>query len=81
MLVARRIDDTMWTLRRQGKGHFIVSSAGHEAIGAAAGLAADMHQDFLLTRAAPGPCVGCLLARAALGQRSVLGLGFFPGVE
>jgi 2-oxoisovalerate dehydrogenase E1 component alpha subunit len=47
MLVARRIDDIMWTLRRQGKGHFVVSSAGHEAIGAAAGLAADLHQDFL----------------------------------
>jgi 2-oxoisovalerate dehydrogenase E1 component alpha subunit len=47
MLVARRIDDTMWTLRRQGKGHFVVSSAGHEAIGAAAGLAADHTQDFL----------------------------------
>jgi len=47
MLVARRIDDTMWTLRRQGKGHFVVSSAGHEAIGAAAGLAADLQQDFL----------------------------------
>ena len=47
MLVARRIDDTMWTLRRQGKGHFVVSSAGHEAIGAAAGLAADHSQDFL----------------------------------
>ena len=47
MLVARRIDDAMWTLRRQGKGHFVVSSAGHEAIGAAAGLAADHSQDFL----------------------------------
>jgi 2-oxoisovalerate dehydrogenase E1 component alpha subunit len=47
MLVARRIDDTMWTLRRQGKGHFVVSSAGHEAIGAAAGLAIDPEQDFL----------------------------------
>jgi 2-oxoisovalerate dehydrogenase E1 component alpha subunit len=47
MLVARRIDDTMWTLRRQGKGHFVVSSAGHEGIGAAAGLAADLDQDFL----------------------------------
>jgi 2-oxoisovalerate dehydrogenase E1 component alpha subunit len=47
MLVARRIDDTMWTLRRQGKGHFVVSSAGHEAIGAAAGLAADPRKDFL----------------------------------
>lgn len=47
MLVARRIDDTLWTLRRQGKGHFVVSSAGHEAIGAAAGLVADTTQDFL----------------------------------
>jgi TPP-dependent pyruvate/acetoin dehydrogenase alpha subunit len=35
MLIARRVDETMWTLRRQGKGHFVVSSAGHEAIGAA----------------------------------------------
>src|SRR5919202_6814878 len=47
MLTARAIDDTMWTLRRQGKGHFVVSSAGHEAIGAAAGLAVDPTQDFL----------------------------------
>jgi 2-oxoisovalerate dehydrogenase E1 component alpha subunit len=47
MVLARGIDDTMWTLRRQGKGHFVVSSAGHEAIGAAAGLAADLEQDFL----------------------------------
>lgn len=47
MLTARSIDDAMWTLRRQGKGHFVVSSAGHEAIGAAAGLAADLTRDFL----------------------------------
>jgi 2-oxoisovalerate dehydrogenase E1 component alpha subunit len=47
MLVARRIDDTMWTLRRQGKGHFVVSSAGHEAVGAGAGLAVDTSTDFL----------------------------------
>lgn len=47
MLVARSIDDAMWTLRRQGKGHFVVSTAGHEAIGAAAGLAVDTRQDFL----------------------------------
>jgi 2-oxoisovalerate dehydrogenase E1 component subunit alpha len=47
MLIARRIDDTMWTLRRQGKGHFVVSCAGHEAIGAAAGLATDKETDYL----------------------------------
>ena len=47
MVTARRIDDIMWTLRRQGKGHFVVSSAGHEAIGAAAGLAVDPDQDWL----------------------------------
>jgi 2-oxoisovalerate dehydrogenase E1 component subunit alpha len=47
MVSARLIDETMWSLRRQGKGHFVVSSAGHEAIGAAAGLAVDLSQDFL----------------------------------
>src|SRR5579872_1505585 len=47
MVTARRIDDVMWTLRRQGKGHFVVSSAGHEAIGAAAGLAVDPALDYL----------------------------------
>jgi 2-oxoisovalerate dehydrogenase E1 component alpha subunit len=47
MAVARRIDETLWVLRRQGKGHFVVSPAGHEAIGAAAGLAVDLTQDFL----------------------------------
>jgi 2-oxoisovalerate dehydrogenase E1 component alpha subunit len=47
MLVARRIDDALWVLRRQGKGHFVVSCAGHEAVGAAAGLAVDPARDFL----------------------------------
>jgi 2-oxoisovalerate dehydrogenase E1 component alpha subunit len=47
MVVARRIDDSMWVLRRQGKGHFVVSSAGHEAIGAGAGLAVDPSTDYL----------------------------------
>lgn len=47
MATARRIDETLWTLRRQGKGHFVVSPAGHEAVGAAAGLAVDLEQDFL----------------------------------
>jgi 2-oxoisovalerate dehydrogenase E1 component alpha subunit len=47
MRIARTIDDTLWVLRRQGKGHFVVSPAGHEAIGAAAGLAVDLGQDFL----------------------------------
>lgn len=47
MVAARRIDDAMWTLRRQGKGHFVVSSAGHEAIGAAAGLSVDRERDYL----------------------------------
>lgn len=47
MMTARRIDDVMWTLRRQGKGHFVVSSAGHEAIGAAAGLSVDRERDYL----------------------------------
>ena len=47
MVMARRLDETMWMLRRQGKGHFAVPCAGHEAVGAAAGLAVDLHTDYL----------------------------------
>ena len=47
MLLARQLDETMWALRRQGKGHFAVSCAGHEAVGAAAGLAVDLETDVL----------------------------------
>jgi 2-oxoisovalerate dehydrogenase E1 component alpha subunit len=47
MVVARRIDDTLWVLRRQGKGHFVVSCAGHEAVGAGVGLAANLELDYL----------------------------------
>jgi 2-oxoisovalerate dehydrogenase E1 component len=40
MLTARRIDDRMWALNRQGRAPFVVSSSGHEAaqIGTAAAL-------------------------------------------
>lgn len=47
MATARRIDETMWLLRRQGKGHFVVSNQGHEAVGAAVGLAVDPARDFI----------------------------------
>src|SRR5919197_1611417 len=48
MLLARRLDETMWMLRRQGKGHFAVPSQGHEAIGAGAALAVDLQTDVLV---------------------------------
>jgi 2-oxoisovalerate dehydrogenase E1 component len=40
MVMARRIDDRMWTLNRQGRAPFVVSSSGHEAaqIGTAVAL-------------------------------------------
>lgn len=40
MVMARRIDDRMWALNRQGRAPFVVSSSGHEAaqIGTAAAL-------------------------------------------
>ncbi len=44
MLLARRLDDRMWALNRQGRAPFVVSSSGHEAtqIGAAFALNADV---------------------------------------
>ena len=40
MVMARRIDDRMWALNRQGRAPFVVSSSGHEAaqIGTASAL-------------------------------------------
>ncbi|MCC7446542.1 MAG: thiamine pyrophosphate-dependent dehydrogenase E1 component subunit alpha [Anaerolineae bacterium] len=31
MLLAREVDDRLWLLSRQGKVHFVITSAGHEA--------------------------------------------------
>jgi 2-oxoisovalerate dehydrogenase E1 component alpha subunit len=31
MIVAREVDDRLWLLSRQGKAHFVITSAGHEA--------------------------------------------------
>src|SRR2546421_5287604 len=39
MLLARRLDERMWQLIRQGKGHFAVPCWGHEAVGAGYALA------------------------------------------
>ncbi len=40
MVTARRVDDRMWALNRQGRAPFVVSSSGHEAtqVGTAAAL-------------------------------------------
>ena len=32
MLLARRVDDRMWALQRQGRAAFVLGSSGHEAI-------------------------------------------------
>src|SRR4051794_24133974 len=31
MIRARTVDDRLWLLSRQGKAHFVITSAGHEA--------------------------------------------------
>jgi 2-oxoisovalerate dehydrogenase E1 component len=48
MILARRLDDRMWALNRQGRAPFVVSSAGHEATQVGAALALDLDVDWLL---------------------------------
>jgi 2-oxoisovalerate dehydrogenase E1 component len=48
MLMARRMDDRMWALNRQGRVPFVVGSSGHEAIQVASVMALDRDQDWLL---------------------------------
>jgi 2-oxoisovalerate dehydrogenase E1 component alpha subunit len=47
MLLARRLDERMWQLIRQGKGHFAVPCQGHEAVGAGYALALRRGYDYV----------------------------------
>jgi 2-oxoisovalerate dehydrogenase E1 component alpha subunit len=47
MLLARRLDERMWQLIRQGKGHFAVPCQGHEAVGAGYALALRRGLDYI----------------------------------
>ena len=48
MLLARRVDDRMWALNRQGRVPFVVSVAGHEASQVGAAFAIDPSRDWSL---------------------------------
>lgn len=47
MLLARRLDERIWQLIRQGKGHFAVPCWGHEAVGAGYALALRRGYDYV----------------------------------
>ena len=47
MLLARRLDERTWQLIRQGKGHFAVPVAGHEALAAGYALALQRGHDYV----------------------------------
>ena len=48
MLMARKIDDRMFALNRQGRVPFVVGSSGHEAVQVASALALDRKTDWVL---------------------------------
>ncbi|MEX2322274.1 MAG: thiamine pyrophosphate-dependent enzyme [Acidimicrobiia bacterium] len=48
MVLARRVDDRMWALNRQGRAPFVVSSSGHEAAQVGTALALDQDRDWAL---------------------------------
>jgi len=48
MLLARRVDDRMFALNRQGRVPFVVGSSGHEAVQVASVLALDPERDWLM---------------------------------
>jgi 2-oxoisovalerate dehydrogenase E1 component len=48
MLTARKIDDRMFALNRQGRVPFVVGSSGHEAIQVAAIYALDRERDWIM---------------------------------
>ena len=48
MLLSRLLDERMWQLNRQGRGHFAVPCAGHEATAVGFALALDPVRDYLV---------------------------------
>ncbi len=48
MLEARRVDDRMWALNRQGRAPFVVSASGHEGAQVASVMAMDPDTDWCL---------------------------------
>ncbi len=48
MVLARRLDDRMWALNRQGRAPFVVSSSGHEAAQVGTAFALDPDVDWAL---------------------------------
>lgn len=48
MSLARALDERMWTMNRQGHGHFAVPCAGHEATGVGYANALDSKIDYLV---------------------------------
>lgn len=48
MLEARRLDDRMWALNRQGRAPFVVSASGHEGVQIASVMAMDPTTDWCL---------------------------------
>jgi 2-oxoisovalerate dehydrogenase E1 component alpha subunit len=48
MLLAREVDDRLWLLSRQGKAHFVITSAGHEAIQFGCAWAINIGVDYVV---------------------------------
>lgn len=48
MLMARRVDDRMWALQRQGRAAFVLGSSGHEAIQVGSAFALDRDKDWIM---------------------------------
>jgi 2-oxoisovalerate dehydrogenase E1 component alpha subunit len=48
MIRARAVDDHLWLLSRQGKAHFVITSAGHEATQFGCAWAVNVGQDYVV---------------------------------
>jgi 2-oxoisovalerate dehydrogenase E1 component alpha subunit len=48
MIRARAVDDRLWLLSRQGKAHFVITSAGHEATQFGCAWATNIGQDYVV---------------------------------
>lgn len=65
MILARTVDDRLWQLSRQGKAHFVITSAGHEATQFGFAWAMDVGRDYIV------PYYRDMALALAIGQTSL----------
>src|SRR5260221_5764029 len=73
MMLVREVDDRLWLMARQGKVHFVITSAGHEAAQFGCAWALNVGHDYVV------PYYRDIAPAMAMGQKPLDMMLYSPG--